>query len=160
VIVAPSDVVPVEIAHPALFSPKPGAGAIVAAALAAEAQTADSKSSQARIASETASREVAQAMMPVRAAESLKRKAESQSAAAERAVASAASAEAKEQAEDAKANVTAKVAELQQRWPSPKPSCNRSSMRPRKNAKPPSKQKRCKALRPRRRSPCAYIGIH
>jgi multidrug efflux pump subunit AcrA (membrane-fusion protein) len=51
-------------------------------------------------------------MMPVRAAESLKRKAESRLAAAERAVASAASAEAKEQAEGANAKATAKVAEL------------------------------------------------
>jgi L,D-transpeptidase catalytic domain len=111
VIVAPSDVAPIEIAHPALFSPKPGAGAI-AAGLAAEAQTAASTAGQARRAAETASREAARAVMPVRAAESLKRKAESQLAAAERAVASAASADAKEQAEDAKAKATAKVAEL------------------------------------------------
>src|SRR5712671_5577913 len=41
VIVAPTDAAPVEIAHAALFSPKPGAGA-VAAARAAEAQDAAS----------------------------------------------------------------------------------------------------------------------
>jgi hypothetical protein len=86
VTVAPSDIVPVEIGHPALFSPKPGAGAVVAAALAAEAQTAASRAGQARLPAETASREVAGAMMPVRPAESLKRKAESQPGAAERAV--------------------------------------------------------------------------
>src|SRR5262249_31334709 len=58
VIVAPTDVVPAEIAHPALFSPKPGAGA-VAAARAAEAVEAASKADQARLAAATASREAA-----------------------------------------------------------------------------------------------------
>src|SRR6266403_929241 len=53
VIVAPSDAAPVEITHPALFSPKPGAGA-VAAARAAEAQDASSKADQARLAAATA----------------------------------------------------------------------------------------------------------
>ena len=63
VIVAPGDVAPVEIAHPTLFSPKPGAGAI-AAARAAEADEAASKSDQARLAAVMASREAARAMMP------------------------------------------------------------------------------------------------
>jgi L,D-transpeptidase catalytic domain len=102
VIVAPDDVLPVEIAHPALFSPKPGAGA-VAAARAAEAQEAAGKADQARLAAATASRQAAGAMIPVRTAEKLKLRAEAQSTAAARAVASAGSAEAKEQAEDAKA---------------------------------------------------------
>ena len=48
VIVAPTDVAPVAIAHPALFPPKPGAGA-VAAARAAEADEAASKADQARL---------------------------------------------------------------------------------------------------------------
>jgi len=112
VIVAPTDAAPVEIAHPALFSPKPGAGA-VAAARAAEAQDAASKADQARLAAATASRESARAMAPVRAAEKLKLKAEAQLVAAERAVASAGSAEAKERAEDAKAKADASVAELE-----------------------------------------------
>ncbi len=112
VIVAPTDGAPVEIAHPALFSPKPGAGA-VAAARAAEAQDAASKADQARLAAATASRESARAMAPVRAAEKLKLKAEAQLVAAERAVASAGSAEAKERAEDAKAKADASVAELE-----------------------------------------------
>jgi hypothetical protein len=112
VIVAPTDVAPVEIAHPALFSPKPGAVA-VAAARAAEAEEAASKADQARLAAATASREAARAMMPVRAAEKLKLRAEAQLAAAERAVASAGSAEAKDQAEDAKAKAAARVAELE-----------------------------------------------
>jgi hypothetical protein len=112
VIVAPSDVAPIEIAHPALFPPKPGAGA-VAAARAAEADEAARKANQARLAAVTASRESARAMMPVRAAENLKLRAEAQLAAADRAVASAAAAEAKEQAEDAKAKAAARVAELE-----------------------------------------------
>jgi multidrug efflux pump subunit AcrA (membrane-fusion protein) len=52
-------------------------------------------------------------MMPVRAAESLKRKAEAQLATSERAVAAAGSAQAKEEAEDTKAKAAAKVAELE-----------------------------------------------
>jgi hypothetical protein len=111
VIVAPSDAAPVEISHPALFSPKPGAGAL-AAARAAEAAAAATKADQARVAAAAASREAARAMPPARAAESLKRKAEAQLAASERAVASADSAEAKEEAESAKAMAAAKVAEL------------------------------------------------
>jgi L,D-transpeptidase catalytic domain len=113
VIVAPSDVAPVEIAHPALFSPKPGARAI-AAARAAEADEAASKSDQARLAAVMASREAARAMMPV--VENLKLTAEAQLAAAERAVSSAGSAEAKEQAEDAKAKAVASAAGLQAQW--------------------------------------------
>src|SRR2546425_10938133 len=89
VIVARGAVAPVEIAHPALFLPKPGAGA-VAAARAAEAAAAVSRADQARLAAATASRESARAMLPVRAAERLKLGAEAQLAAAERAVASAA----------------------------------------------------------------------
>jgi hypothetical protein len=104
-------VLPVEIAHPALFSSNPGAGA-AAAARAAEAQEAASKADQARLAAATASREAARAAMPVRTAEKLKLRAEAQLTAAERAVASAGSAEAKERAEDAKAKADASVADL------------------------------------------------
>ena len=77
VIVAPSDVAPVEVFHPALFPPKSGADA-VAAARAAEADEAASKADQARLAAVTASREAARAMMPVRVAENLKLRAETQ----------------------------------------------------------------------------------
>jgi L,D-transpeptidase catalytic domain len=112
VIVAPTDVVPAEITHLALFSPKPGGGA-VAAARAAEAAEAASRVDQARLAAAAASREAARAMLPVRAAEKLKRGAEAQLAAAERAVASAASPETKEQTEDAKAKAVARVAEFE-----------------------------------------------
>jgi hypothetical protein len=72
VIVAPTDVwAPIEIAHPALFMPKPGADAL-AAARTAEAEDAARKAAQARQAAVTASRESARAMMAVRAAENLK----------------------------------------------------------------------------------------
>src|SRR5262249_7736290 len=109
VIVAPGDVAPVEIVHPALFPTQPRAGT-VAAARAVEADEAARKADQARLAAVTASREGARAMM--RVAENLKLGAEAQLAAADRAVASGASAEAKEQVEDAKA----KAAEFETQW--------------------------------------------
>jgi L,D-transpeptidase catalytic domain len=115
VIVAPADVAPVELAHPLLFKPKPGSGAM-AAARTAEAQEAARKAAQARLASEAALREASQARVPVRAAKDLKRQAEAQLAAAEGRLAAPISAEAKEQVEDAKAKAAVKVAELQLQW--------------------------------------------
>ncbi|HEY2211572.1 MAG TPA: L,D-transpeptidase family protein [Bradyrhizobium sp.] len=112
VIVAPSDVAPIEIAHPVLFLPKAGAGAL-AAARTAEAYEAARKADQARRAAGTAFRESAQAMMPVRVAENLKLRAETQLTAAESALGSAISAEAKQQAERDKAQAVARIAELQ-----------------------------------------------
>ena len=53
VIVAPGDVAPVEIAHPLLFQPKPGAAAL-AAARTTEAQEATKKAAEARLAAGTA----------------------------------------------------------------------------------------------------------
>src|ERR1700733_10483971 len=53
VIVAPNDVAPISITHPALFSPKPDAGA-AAAARAAEADEAAAKADQTRLAVVTA----------------------------------------------------------------------------------------------------------
>src|SRR5258708_22343633 len=73
VIVAPSDVAPVEIVHSALFPAQPRAGT-VAAARAAEADEAASNADQARLATVTASREAARGMMHV--AENLKLRAE------------------------------------------------------------------------------------
>src|SRR5258708_29900843 len=70
VIVAPTDVAPVEIAHPVLFQSKPGAGAL-AAARAAEADEAARKPDQARPAAGTAFREAGQATAPGRAAAEL-----------------------------------------------------------------------------------------
>ena len=115
VIVAPTDVAPVEITHPLLFQPKPGAAA-QAAARTAEAQEAARKATEARLAAGTTMREATQARVPVRAAENLKRIAEAQLAAAETRLGSGISAEAKEQAEDAKAQAAAKIAELQLQW--------------------------------------------
>ena len=115
VIVAPDDVAPVEIAHPLLFQPKPGAAAL-AAARATEAQEATRKAAEARSAAATAQREATQAKAPVRAAENLKRRAEAKLAAVESKLGSDIPAEAKEQAEDAKAQAVAKVAELQLQW--------------------------------------------
>ena len=115
VIVAPTDVAPVEIAHPALFQPKSGAGALAAARIA-EADEAAKKADQARLAAGRAFRESAQAKMPMRVAENLKRKAETQLAAAEAALGSDISAEAKEQAERAKAQAVMRIAELQEQW--------------------------------------------
>jgi hypothetical protein len=115
VIMAPTDVAPIELAHPVLFQPKPGAIAM-AAARTAEAQEAARKAAQARLAAETAFREASRAKVPVRAAENLKRRAEAQLAAAETRLGTHISAEAKEQAEDAKAKAAVKIAELQLQW--------------------------------------------
>ena len=115
VIVAPTDVAPVEIAHPVLFQPKPAAGAL-AAARSAEADEAARKADQARLAAAMASREATRAMVPVRVAENLKLRAEAQLAAAETALGSAISVEAKEQAERTKAQAVARIADLQAQW--------------------------------------------
>jgi hypothetical protein len=106
-------VTPVEIVHPTLFPVQPRAGT-VAAARAAEADEATSKADQAKLATATASREAARAMM--RVAENWKIGAEAQLTAADHAVATAGSAEAKEQAEDAKAKATVRAAELEAQW--------------------------------------------
>jgi len=70
VIVAPGDVAPVELVHPLLFQPKPGAAAL-AASRAAEAQETASKAVKVRLAAATASREATRATVPVRTAENL-----------------------------------------------------------------------------------------
>src|SRR5258707_6156754 len=115
VIVAPNDVAPVEITHPVLLQPKPGAGAL-AAARSAEAEEAARKAAQTRLAPATAYREATRAMIPVRVAENLKLRAEAQLAASETTLGSAISAEAKQQAEGAKAQAAARITELQAQW--------------------------------------------
>ena len=115
VIVAPTDVEPIEIAHPALFPSKPGDGALAAARTAA-ADQATRKADQARLAAGTAFREAAQATAPVRVAENLTLRAKEQLAAAEAALGSAGSADAKERAESAKAQAVARISELQEQW--------------------------------------------
>jgi L,D-transpeptidase catalytic domain len=115
VIVAPADVAPVEIAHPFLFRPKPGAAAL-AESRSAEADEATRKADQAKLAAGTAFREAMQAMVPVRMAENLKLRAEAQLADAETALGSATSTDAKDAAEDTKTKATARVAELDAQW--------------------------------------------
>jgi hypothetical protein len=114
VIVAPTDVAPVEIAHPALLLANPDASA-VEAARTAEADDAGRKADQAEFAAGKAFREATQAMVPVRAAESLKRKTDAQLAAAETALGSTIPAEEKEQAERDRGDALAKIADLQVR---------------------------------------------
>jgi len=115
VIIAPGGAAPVEIAHPALFSPTPDAGAH-ADALAAEATAAARKADEARLAALTADREAARATATMRNLDNLKERAEAQLAAAETALGAARSDEAKARAEDAKQKTAAKVAELQAQW--------------------------------------------
>jgi hypothetical protein len=112
VIVAPADVAPVEIDHPVLFQTKPGAAALAAARIA-EADEAAKKVEQARRAAGVAYRDSNQAMMAVRVAENLKRRAEVALATAETALGSAIEGEAREKAESDKAQAVANVAKLQ-----------------------------------------------
>jgi hypothetical protein len=112
VIVAPSDVAPVEIDHPVLFQQTSGAGAL-AAARVAEADEAAKKVEQARRAAVAAYRESTQAMMPIRVADNLKRRAETALATAEAALGSASSGEATAKAENDKAQAIADIARLQ-----------------------------------------------
>jgi len=115
VIIAPGEASPVEFAHPALFSPKPDAGAH-AAALAAEASEAGRKADAARTAAAAAAREAARARMPLRTLEIQKARAEAELARAEAALEAANSDEAKAQATDAKTKAEAKVAALKAQW--------------------------------------------
>jgi len=110
VIVAPGDVAPVEMVHPALFPMQPRAGS-AAAARAAEADEATRKAGLARLAAATASQDAARAAM--READNLKLRAEAQLTAADRVMASAA--EPKDWAADAKAQA-ARAAELEAQW--------------------------------------------
>jgi hypothetical protein len=112
VIIAPHDVAPVEIAHPALFSPKPDAGAH-SAALASEAAEAARKADAAKTALASAEREAARARLALRTKENLKTRAEAEVAAAEAALDRATSDEAKARAADAKDKAAAKLADVQ-----------------------------------------------
>jgi L,D-transpeptidase catalytic domain len=112
-IVAPRNAAPIAIDHPALFQPKTDQAAAAAAAADAKAGEAARKADQARLVAITASRESAVAMASTRKVEILKLRVEKELTAIERAIASAASPEAKEQAESAKAKVTARIGELE-----------------------------------------------
>ena len=111
VIVAPTDVAPVEITHPLLLRTKPDSGASAAARIA-EADEAARKEEQARGAAGRAYREAMQAMVPVRVAANLKARAAAQLAELETSLGSGSSADAKQEAEEAKAKAVASIAEL------------------------------------------------
>jgi len=115
VIIAPGDAAPVEIAHPALFSPKPDTAGR-ADALAAAADAAARKAEEARIAAAAAMREAARGKVAMRTLEHLKARAEAELAAADAALDAAGSDEAKTRATDVKAKAEAKVADLKARW--------------------------------------------
>jgi hypothetical protein len=112
VIVAPTDIAPVSIAHPVLLQPKPDARE-AAAARVAVAEEAAKKADQARLAAVMASREVAQATMPLRRMRNLKLREEERLAEAEQVITSTNSIEARELAEAAKATSAVKMAELE-----------------------------------------------
>jgi hypothetical protein len=112
VIVAPSDVAPVDMAHPLLFRPKPGADDQTAARIT-EANEATRKADEARRAAWAAVREVTRATAAVRIPENLKLRAQAQLLAVEATLGSTTSDEAKAQAEEAKANTVARIAELE-----------------------------------------------
>jgi hypothetical protein len=112
VIVAPTDVTPVDITHPVLFSPKPDAEAH-AGALATTAEEAAKAADAARLAAVTATREAARASAAVRKLERLKARADTQFAAADRAADAATSDDAKARTELAKQKAAATVADLQ-----------------------------------------------
>lgn len=115
IIIAPDDVAPLDITHPLLLQPKPGA-ATLAATRATEAQKATRKAAETRTAAAAAERQSAQAQASVRAAENLKRRAEAKLAAVEIKQSPDLPPEAKEQAENTKAQAVARVAELQRQW--------------------------------------------
>jgi L,D-transpeptidase catalytic domain len=112
VILAPSDVAPVSIVHSVLFQPRVEARD-AAAARVAEAEAAAKKADQARRVVWVATREVAQATMPLRRIRNLKAREEERLADAEHATISANSPEAKGAAEAAKAKSIAKIAEFE-----------------------------------------------
>lgn len=113
VIVAPRNAVPVTISDPALLQPKNDRRAAAVLETAAQEKEAAEKAEQASRVAIAASRQSTLSMVAVRKLEILKLKAERDLAATERAIAAAVSPEAKQEAEDAKAKITARIAELE-----------------------------------------------
>jgi hypothetical protein len=114
VIVAPTDVVPIEIVPPALFPSKTADAALAAAAARnAEAEEAARKVDQARLAAGAAFREGLKTMAPMHSAEILKLRAQAQLEAAETALDSATTAEEEDQLDDARRMAAARLLELQ-----------------------------------------------
>jgi hypothetical protein len=116
VIIAPDDVEPVEISHPALFASDQGAVAAAPAraeAVAREATQAARLSEEAKNAAAAASREVAPLTASLRKLELFKARADAELTSAEKALAAAKTDQAKARAEDLKEKSTARMAELQ-----------------------------------------------
>jgi L,D-transpeptidase-like protein len=114
VIIAPNDAVPVEISHPALFTPN--AEAIAAAPahaepLAREAAEAARAAVETKKAAATTARETASLTSSLRKLEVLKRNADAELAAADRALAAAKTDQAKARAEERKQKAAAKATE-------------------------------------------------
>jgi hypothetical protein len=134
VIVAPADAAPTEIAHQALFVPKPGAAAL-AAERAAQAEEAGKQASQARLTAVAASREAARATMTLRTAENLKSRAEAQLAAAQAALNSAKTPDKEERAKDAVAKAATKVEESEAKL-----SAAKAELQPKLDAVAPARE--------------------
>jgi L,D-transpeptidase catalytic domain len=116
VIIAPNDVEPVEISHPALFAPKSEAIAGApsrAETLAREADIAAKMAQEAKSAAAKAAREAASVTALLRNVERLKIRADAELVQAEKAVADAKTDQIKARAEERKQKAVARVAELE-----------------------------------------------
>src|ERR1035441_3654307 len=114
VIISPNDAAPVEISHPALFTPN--ADAITAAAtragpLAREAAEATKAADEAKKAAARAAREPASLTASLRKLKLLKTRADAELALADKALAAAKTDEAKARAEERRQKATSRVAE-------------------------------------------------
>ena len=153
VIVAPTDVAPIEIAHPVLlFLSKPGAGALAAARTAEADEAARKGADQARLAAVTAFREAARATMQARVAENLKLRAEEQLAAAQTALAPESRPRQRSRLKAPKRRQSPGSPSCRRNGPRPKPSCNRNSMPSLLCVKPLSPQRPRGSRQPRRRA--------
>jgi hypothetical protein len=116
VIVSPTDVAPVDIAHPALLAPSTEAIAAApqrAAALAREAEDAAQAAEQARRSAAAANRESAAANAALKRLEGLKSRTEADLAASDKAIDAAKTEEAKTRAADAAQKAAGKAAEVE-----------------------------------------------
>jgi hypothetical protein len=115
VIISPSDAVPVEFSHPALFVPNAEAVAAAPAkaeTLALDAAEAASTADEAKKAAATAAREAISLKASLRKLEGLKTRADAELAYADKSLAAAKTDQARARAEDLKQKAAAKAAEL------------------------------------------------
>jgi hypothetical protein len=114
VIIAPNDAAPVEISHPALFTPKAGATAAASARaepLAREAAEAAKEADEAKKAAVRSTRETASLTASLRKLKSLKTRADAELAFTEKALAAAKTDEARARSEERRQKATARAAE-------------------------------------------------